>query len=361
VFFRIGELEKLLTQAEATFKSYTNLAQLERDTVSDSSATPDKSNADLRQSVGFKTKPSLGYLIDRQWWRQALASAVNYAPNCLVCGLGLALLNIAIIVGNAAMEQHLRALTQGSINEVNLVQLLVVLVGALFALLALLGLSFWFLWIWYLRLTAFAHAWLVSDQAPTREQCQASISAIDKRKKFLTLVSLFASIYLLAPVIPLVVLIAIKLVSGPEFVVGDVRLVTLPDWMNSQAYYIASAAVSIFLSLVAGGYTACFTVFSAVSGMSPFQTATTALKECLRQPARVLAITALVLFANIAISAPYMLLSSSENVTSMIKGNVWLGVISQIWFGLTSLVLWPLAIAPFCQIVKTDTGGEVAD
>jgi hypothetical protein len=299
---------------------------------------------------------SLRFLIDLSWWRDQWRISRIFARFCLLPGLGLGLLNIGVVIAYAVMSAQLSGIKSAqTVNETDLVRLLVILIVLMFSLIGFMILSFWFLWIWLMRLTAFSNAWLTNRHDQLNVECfKKSVDEIRQRKQYYGLLWVVSSLYLLLPAIPLALMIALNVFMGPEFS----KLLLLPAELRLPLSTTATTLMSSVLWIIVVAYTILVIVLSSVSKLSPGRTATLALRECFRHILPILGISLVVFLGNVIISAPQMMLFFTD-VPSIMNRSVWLSIVVQAWFGVSSLFLWPLSMAPFCQIVVgSDIGAK---
>lgn len=292
----------------------------------------------------FQARSFSSFLLSGLWWRQQAAIALRFAPFCLSCGLGLSFANIIVVAVYYFFELQMKNVQAHPDQLIE--KLMFTAVVLLAGVAAGLFISLWALTKWLFNLTAYAHSLLSAHSLPEKGDFSRSMTYVSGRRGYLTRLWLLASLYLLPPVLPLSVLIALKVVTGPEFVIQGKPVVSLPEWVHVAA--ILGAAL---LSTVSAAYTLSTIVFSAVSQASPWATATASLKQCFLHGRAVLAMTLAVVAMNVLVSSPQMLLLFTP-VPGIIQTNLFLNIGSQIWLGIMSLWLWPLSLAPFCELVR---------
>lgn len=325
--------------------------------MSETTPEPEKANAEISQPLRLRAD-SLQFLLEAGWWKNAFSAAMTFAPFCLVCGLGIAILNIIVVIGTDQVQQRLGTALIG--EQPDLTQLLAVCCVALVVLFGVFLGTFWFLWEWVLHLTAFAHAWISSGGKPQTEQFKSSVADMRQKKQFILVTWLVASVYMLVPAAPLVVMIALKMVTGPEYnLAGGQALVPLPAWMKEPTVLLGAVIACFVLTIVTLGYTMITTAFSAVSKSGAATTANAALLEYFRHFGLVSAIAMIMLVINILISAPYLMVPSWD-YHAFFRQNVWMAVAAQVWVGVSSLVLWPITLSPLCHLMTPEGKADVA-
>ncbi len=293
----------------------------------------------LPSSAGATGSSSLAFLISIAWWQKALRIAVAFAPNCMLPALSLSLANVVILVG---MHIVYGAIRQPQIDVDDLVRAAFIGVAGAVAGLVL---SCWALGFWLLRLTAFSRAWF-SDSEVDKKQFSESIAETRRRAGYLAKLWLVASIFLLVPVVPLCVAISLNVLGSPDYIGARALSVALPGWVPA-----ASTAALVMLTVVATSYSLVTLVVSSISALPPQHAAIEALKLSAQHWLSVLVITIVMLLINCLITTPQALLSATT--LAEVKGTpLFVGIGLQLWMALTSAVLWPLSIIPFCELLR---------
>ncbi len=292
----------------------------------------------------FDGASGLSFLSSFDWWSLSARSALRFAPICLPCGLGLAFANIIVVWVYYFFEQQMKSLQA---HPEQLIERL-----AFLALVLLIGvaaglvLSLWALTKWLFNLTAYARCLVNASSLPGKDEFSQSRTYVADRRGYLAKLWLVASLYLLVPVLPLSVLISLKVVTGPEFMIQGKPIINLPDWVH-----VASIVGAGFLSTISAAYTLSTVVFSAVSQAPPWATATESLRQCCIHWRSVLVMTVSVVVLNVLISSPQVIFILTP-LFAIIQSNLALNVGCQLWLGIMSLWLWPLSLAPFCELVR---------
>lgn len=295
---------------------------------------------------------SLKFLLQGAWWARAFKNAYRFAPHCLWYGIGLAVLNVVVVLVNYGVETAMKSAGTNVSNIEGLLVILALFVGVLLVIVAVLGITFWVLWLWLLRLTAFSHAWLTSDGSLDNvELIQQSLQSVGERKQHLWLVWLFASFYVVLPAIALALVIAINMLTGPQFTYAGQPLVPLPAWATSPGVHQAVLLSAVGLSIICLAYMLVVTAASSVSTDTPFRTATAALRLCCTHAVPIMVITIVVTALNVLIGAPYLVLLFSSSASSL-NHNIWFLTVTQAWQGVSSIILWPVSLAPMCQLLS---------
>jgi hypothetical protein len=269
--------------------------------------------------------------------------------------------NIIVVIASHGLDSSLEGLKglnsqQGVVSEQMLGNLAVASLQVLALIVVSVALSLWALTIWLNRLTVYAHAFFQSE-APRESDFRMAAESVKERAKFLNSVWLFDTIFLIVPVFPLSVLIAFKILTSSEFNFEGNQFLQLPNnlfWLDG----VATAAIAL-LSLLTVACTFSIIAFASVSKKPPFATALAANAELFRQLPTAFLTTTLVLGANVALTAPHLLLFFTS-IPAMVKSNMILGILAQIWLAFASPFAWTLSLAPYCQSIKqANTAGGI--
>jgi hypothetical protein len=282
---------------------------------------------------------SIAFLASWQWWRCAIRAALVFAPSCLPPAFGLSCANVSMLLGMhviyAAINQP-----QPEIDQLGKAAAIGLACSA-----AGLVLICWAVTVWLFRLTAFARAWLTADR-PGKQDVRDSIAETRKRTGYLAKLWLVASFYLLMPVLLLCVLMGLKIVTSPEYVGHSAFQLKLPLWAD----YAASAGLAA-LVFFATAYSLLAIVVSSVSSMPARQAAQEALLLFCRTWAATLVVTLVMFLINCVIATPQALLSVTRFV-NVPRTPLAVDIGLQVWLALTSSVLWPLSVAPYCELLR---------
>jgi len=280
----------------------------------------------------------LSFLISPPWWRQAVGSALVFAPACLLPATCLSAANIVLLVGLDHLTSHLSVLTPEALGSAVLIALGCAVAGLVLSLIALGS--------WLTRLTAWARACLRYSQPPSQAQIDQALADIAAKKGYLAKLWLIASVFLLLPVAPLAILIALHILSTPQLFGREIIVLSLPHWLS-----MAVSAGAALITVVVVAYSLVLIVHSSVASSEAGEAAWQALKLFFRRWLVWLAVTVIVIALNVVVSDPLLLFGVSP-FSQQSSGNLAAGIAGQIWLGLSSLVLWPLSVMPFCNLFK---------
>ena len=279
------------------------------------------------------------FLSSLKWWERAVRLALAYAPNCILPALALSGANIVMLLG---MHLILTAVNQSQVNLDDVIRAGCIGIGSL--LVGLL-LTCWSVGVWLFRFTAFAEA-LLTSAAPDRMLFAQSIAKTRKRAKYLAGFWFFVSLILLVPFAPLCAFVALKIIASPDYIGAGLLPVSLPEWVT----YVTTAAI-VVLTAVITAYSLVALVVSSVSALPPRDAAVEALRLSARFWVPLSVITAIVLLVNFLISSPQALFGFAS-VAQINRTQLIVDIGLQVWLGLTSAVIWPFSIVPFCELLR---------
>jgi hypothetical protein len=292
------------------------------------------------------------FFFDKHWWSRAWQAALKFAPACIPASVAVTIANLIAVYSSAVAPGEFTKLVNGLNGTVNpdMSGLLWIGFGSLAAVILVFVLATWALWQWLLKLTSFARAFTWQGKPLDRSVVIAAEEHTRQRRRYIMQLWLLASIYLLPPVFPLSVLIAVRALSTVAVV--NYSELGLPAWVTSPHVQFGALVAGLFLTVVCMAYTFVSIVFSAISDLSPWRTATVALTQSLKHFVALSALTMLILAANIIVTAPQMLLGMITINSVPWAHSPFIEAGGLIWLGIVSPIVWPLSVAPFCQITK---------
>lgn len=298
---------------------------------------------------------SLGFLTDFAWWKAMLACARQFAPRCVLPAVTLTAANLILIFSNWAINMKLQSMKD--VTNINITDFVIAGVVALVGLILGLGLSLFSLSIWLVRLTSFAHAFLANRSSEiSNEEFNASTEYVKARKTFIARFWLLASAYVLLPILTFSVLVALRMMTGPQWSVNGEQLVPLPHWLTPTTinFLVNYLGPAILLATLA--YCMVAIVFSALAQGSPWRAANIAFAECFKHPLVVFVVTVVVAILNMVITSPIACVSLAMPGAGL-ETNIWAQAASYVWLGVTSAIIWPASVAPFCMIIADEHQG----
>lgn len=287
---------------------------------------------------------SLAFLVSVAWWRQALRTAISVVEQFLFPALGMAIANMATV----AAGYYVFNATKG--EEVNIEVLLRATAIAGGAALLAIVLSIWMLAIWLVKLTAYCRALLQFPESPSNKNFRICVGEIRTRRMFLFQVWLIGSVYMLVPGIVFSNLFIAKTFLASKY---SLPAISVAPWVSGAL----SAALVVFTILIAA-YSFVLMVLSAISSQTASQTASQAWKLLIQEWKPLTVISGLVLILNLVIGAPQAIPALWNNSgLDFVNSTLVSQLACQFWLGLSSAILWPLSLAPFCTFLKDKLSG----
>jgi hypothetical protein len=255
---------------------------------------------------------------------------------------------LIVIFITAGFEQTIRGL-QNSSTFSDLSNLMAIGIAAMVATFCALGLCFWALFEWMIKLTAFASVLARGHGVPTSAELDEAVVRTKPRKWYLIKVWSMASVYLFVPGLPLSLFIGMRAVfTDAKHLMVDPSMI--PSWITDVSTSTAIGVAMFVFTLVTLVYTYVTLVFSSVSDLPPVRTANLAFRESMKNGLPLVVITGIILMANVALTAPQMLLRATP--WGPLCQTPVAEACAQIWLGITSLFVWPLSVAPFCRLIQ---------
>ncbi len=278
--------------------------------------------------------------------KQAIGAIYIFVPYCFGPAALLTAASVIFIIGNTC------TFAQFSNPVLSLNSLLIAMISLLgsFAVgIVLLMISFS---KWIFVLLIFCRFWLSlpsqsTDVIDLRVIQQQAISDIKSRQKSLGKFWLFALLLMLIPILIFCLTVGLKLAS-------------LSVLFGSQAIILPGPVDSILLpvSILLG---VCLTIISLVAvpvaAMSKGD-ATQTVKQTFilswKKLPQAAVLSVLILLLNTAIASPQLFTKYATFESYLLPSlNLPLAVIEQIWQGLVSIILFPLSLIPFCELLRT--------
>ncbi len=288
-----------------------------------------------------ETLKGSNFVLNVSWWNNSRLFSMSRAKFFWLAAVALTVSNLLAVAANEFLKE---ILTMQELDTDVLLRVTLMVFGALVVSLLV---GFWSLYVWFAGLIAFSQAWFNRDSEPP-SQLQKLYELLTKEKKgHLRSLSLWTSLFLLPPAIPLSAMIAANIVNNPQFTLFGQRVFILPSW--STAPLIIGIAA---LSLVTMAYILmAIAIAGAAEQLSGREVAIKAYLLCLKELPAVCLVSCVVALMNILITAPQLIFLCTP-LSVVLNDSVWLNVLLQIWFGITSLAIWPMSVLPFCQLVQ---------
>ncbi len=235
-----------------------------------------------------------------------------------------------------------------SLNKLATTMVFLSLAGTLGLALGFLALS-----LWMYELTALASLGLTvsldadsdaeTDVKALYSNCSKAMKSASKHFSATWMIGL---LYLLAPVLPLSVIIAGCILANSPITVFGQHLLNIPPLYIAPIYFAIA-----FLSAVAVNYTLVLTVLSASMRIKPRQAAALASNIVEKEFLLLLKIDAILFVLDLMISSPFIIMPAIPGTTS-ISRNPAVQAALQVWFALSSALTWPLSVLIFTQLLK---------
>jgi hypothetical protein len=305
---------------------------------------------------------------DSQWWRHVFRAAVEFAPRCIPCAMAMAIANILFILTTAVAEAQLAKLKApgllDSAASADILQPLVYSLGCFLVMIVSLLISLAALSDWLVKLTAFSRIlirfndqWSQSEAIDWKAEISSALKETKNRGWYLMKLWLVASAILLVPSIPMCMLISFKVLAAEPMMLDGIKAFGLDAWITDPRLQATVSICAFVLTVIVLLYSLVTIAFSAVSELSPLSTALAAFRQSLRHLGPLLIITTAIIVVNTLVTAPQSLLAlvGVKSIADSCVGQVC----AQIWFAASSLVIWPLSMAPYCRLTSlVDARGD---
>lgn len=298
-------------------------------------------------------KGTMDFVTDKQWWKDAVECCKRFAPRCYVPAGIMTAANIALLVAYNVIFSHLDALAETqkptviSNVDTGILQLLGTLIVALLCSMGALIALVVAVCMWTERLHAFGRAFARRGATAAVPDFDEAQSFVKGNHKFLLVFWLVGSGYLLLPTLFMMAFTGAKLMMRPEFAV----MFDVPFGLTRQQFALFCDGAGTLFVIVILAYSLVALVFGALANTGPARLATNLLLEILRHPVPPFALTVLVCLANALVVLPFTA-AVFFFPSAQLESNTAYILLSQIWLGLTSTIVWPLSIAPFCKITR---------
>jgi hypothetical protein len=283
-------------------------------------------------------KVSLSFLTSFNWWQKAFQDSFNSSFAFWGPALLFSIASILVLLGTIQMEQNVSNIDLALSDVVNSL-----FVAIFIACLGII-LSFWALSVWLIRLTAYARYLLKNDADYSLAK---SIEFFSSKKAYLTKLWLIATVYILVPALPMIFLAVIWAFSQPQIIrLTGIDILQTPNW-----FLITLETLIVALSVICTAYALLTIAISSISSEPEGETATLSMKACIKHWRPILILATIVSVINLVIASPQIFLLFSK-YSNLIANNDMANLIATFWLGITSMFLWPVSLAPFCQFVK---------
>lgn len=300
---------------------------------------------------------ALGLLLDRAWLKNTFILSRAFAPRCILPAVLLTVAGITTIVGRSLAFSQIQPEGTQIISIFAAIGIMLATLGIVLSTL----ISAFVLWL--VRLSTFSHAFCALDvsarSAPGTIQMQEAFDTahtyVVSRKKYFAQFYLMVTLVLLGPSLIWFGLFVTKILTmAPPNSGSMVPKLVLPP--------VADISINLLLTVLGAyffGFSLMALVMSTMSRDEPNQAAWSTIKLSFKLFLPMIALAVVVALLNTVIATPQVLLHPKLMETT--SGSLPLDVLSQVWEGLTSLMLFTLTVAPFCELLRNRLKDEFAD
>lgn len=204
----------------------------------------------------------------------------------------------------------------------------------------------WALSVWFTKLTEISACYLSAGACFSAADFTEQKQRVKEKRSYIRRTWLFSCLYLFVPASLLGVLIALQILANPRFLVFGQPILELPQWLVHLLW-----PGIIILSLFVMAYTFLLLSVSATFAFKPAAAAYVPVQACIKHFREIFLVTLVVVLLNIVITAPQLPLFSLFPVDK--TSRLWIGIASQIWFGLTAPFVWTFSVLPYLHLVKS--------
>jgi hypothetical protein len=315
----------------------------------DSQELQDKLNAN--NSVSDSNSKSSAHwqeLFSVDFWRRNFSYLLVFAPKCVIPAALTGTAMIIVLAGNFGFYAQLG---HGTLTVNDLISSAAV---CLFS--TLIGLVLFVVGFgrWLFVLTTFCRYWLkleeatvsVSpDQTTLKQRLSEAVDEVKARSNFLTQFWFQLFAVMLLPVLVAYLSAAVKLVSSRNLVGGP--LFTLPSAVETTLLPII-VLLGVFIVVVSF----VSVPVAAWANGSPGQAVKLVLSLTKRKLPQFVLLSAVVVVINVLLGGPLTLVRWSAWAALVPNETLPMYIVQEVWQGLSSIVLLPLSLVPFCLLTK---------
>lgn len=292
------------------------------------------------QLVTFQESRSLpvGFLLSAGWWRRSFLLSFAVLRHFLVVSVIFALSNALTAYADYTMRTASMDFIQVDLPSLTNLGIRLGLSTTLSLVLGLISLS-----IFLEKLTAFSRLALFDCSANKYIEAKKEV---DAKKGYIAAVWMVGVLYLFLPIIPASVCMAFRILSNSQFNVMGEPLIHIP---TEAILPLNISEIACFTLALA--YCGLLTVISSGLTISAGKSARLAASLLLNHFGPIIFATCFVALLNVLISAPitvYLLYFAPPTQ----RADLSLLIISQLWFGVSSSLAWPLSILVFVELLR---------
>ena len=299
---------------------------------------------------------ALRLLANKTWLRNTFSLCRVFAPSCILPAVLLTVAGLALTSGEfyAFSQVH-----QEGTQIVSILAAMGILLVTLILVLVLLVLGFG---LWLVRLSTFSHVFCVLDMSselPALTEVRAIIASshafILARKKYLARFYFMVSMVMIIPIIVWLSLFTVKgLTMTPPNSGTMVTKISLPPF--------ADLSLNVVLAIM-GAYLVGFSFLAVFVSSCSKANANFAAWDCIKLSFRMffpmIALVIVVVILNTLIATPQICLHPIESICLMnTPTTLPSSLCSELWEGITSVMLFTLTLAPFCELLRNRLKSE---
>jgi hypothetical protein len=282
--------------------------------------------------------------INKRWLTLAKQHLFVFAPKCIRPAAYFTIGMLIVLSSTVLSYQQLKS------DHLDLSKLLMSAGYLLFSMFFGVPLMFIGIAKWLLTITAFCRFWMLNDLCTIdkdvlKQRCDQDFNDVSKRKMYLAKFGLTSALLSAMPVLICFLFFVLKLATMSA--VMSLKAIALPPGM--------STALDVMIAVMFIGVLAFSLVaipVAAVSELPPQRAAIWAALVAMRCFPQCALITIVVCFASVVISTPQALFELGSANMLMPPDNLGSVLLSQLWEGITSVVLVPASMVPFCELLR---------
>jgi hypothetical protein len=293
---------------------------------------------------------AVGLLFNKTWLLNTLRLCQIFSVRCILPAVLLTSSGLCMTVGFFFSTSQIHP------ENTQFTSILAAM-GMLFATMVL----FLVFWIWGLltllvRLSIFSHVFYALDMTsklPAAAEIQAIIASshefVSSRKKYFAQFYMVLSLVLIPPVLVAMVLFTVKSLTMTPPNSGAMPLkILLPPAVD-----VALTLVLAITSAYIAGVSFCAVAVSSGSREDANLAAWDCIKLSFRMFFPMMAIVVIIAVVNTVVATPQFCLHPMEylsfaNTTTTLPSTIC----SELWSGITSVILFTLSLAPFCELLR---------
>ncbi len=335
---------------EKTIASGPSLSQFKVEeliSVEHSSGEPSRA---AENSHAVSTWRAVGLLFSKTWLMNTLRLCKVFSVRCVLPAVLLTCGGLSLTIG------EFFSFSQIDPANAKIASILAAMGILLVTMVLFLLFVVWGLMSWLVRLSTFSHVFFALDMTtrfPGAVDIQALIASshefVLSRKKYFAQFYLTLSLVLITPVLVAMVLFTVKAltITPPNSGTMAIKIVLPP---------VADVVLTAVLAITSA-YLLGVSFFAVVVSAVSKETANVAAWDCIKLSFRMflpmIAIVVVIALVNTVIATPQFCLHPIEylsfvNTTKSLPSSIC----SELWEGITSVILFTFTLAPFCELLR---------